>query len=113
MASRNGVFYNLSVSPWYTMRNGIRFYFSSETHYNRFKREVDKRERQLSNTMSQRIGCRIDMRVAASLQLYRQVETRGFYIVIPDDREDYGVEGVFATCLEQLELDGLTLRWLD
>lgn len=108
MASRNGVYYDLKASPWVYARNGLRFYFSTETHYNRFLREVDKRERQMTNTMSQRIGCFVDMRLPASVQLYRQVETRGCYIKINDLVERDGV-----TCLEHLRLDGLIPRYDD
>lgn len=90
------------------------FYFSSETHYNRFLREVDKRERQMTETMSHRIGCFVNMEIPACVQLYRQVEQRGFLVRIDliIDNVVYG-KGVYATCLEHLELDGLTPKLSD
>lgn len=114
MPSRNGIFYNLSESPWRLSRHGMIFYFSSETHYNRFLREVDKRERQMTETMSHRIGCFVNMEIPACVQLYRQVEQRGFLVRIDliIDNVVYG-KGVYATCLEHLELDGLTPKLSD
>lgn len=114
MPSRNGIFYNLSESPWRVSRHGMIFYFSSETHYNRFLREVDKRERQMTETMSHRIGCFVNMEIPACVQLYRQVEQRGFLVRIDliIDNVVYG-KGVYATCLEHLELDGLMPRLSD
>lgn len=114
MPSRNGIFYNLSESPWRLSRHGMIFYFSSETHYNRFLREVDKRERQMTETMSHRIGCFVNMEIPACVQLYRQVEQRGFLVRIDliIDNVVYG-KGVYATCLEHLELDGLMPRLSD
>lgn len=114
MPSRNGIFYNLSESPWRLSRHGMIFYFSSETHYNRFLREVDKRERQMTETMSHRVGCFVNMEIPACVQLYRQVEQRGFLVRIDliIDNVVYG-KGVYATCLEHLELDGLMPRLSD
>ena len=121
MPSRNGIFYNLIESPWKLSRHGMIFYFSSETHYNRFLREVDKRERQMTETMTHRIGCFVNMEIPACVQLYRQVEQRGFLVRIELDNKSteeviehviYG-KGVYATCLEHLELDGLTPKLSD
>lgn len=112
MHSKNGIWYTLADSPWWVMNyyDGaiIRFYFSSETHFNRFKREVNACESRMTATMSKRIGCFIDMRIPAAIQLYRRVENRGFYIVVESDdgTKEY-------TCLDQLELDGLKVRLAD
>ena len=61
MHSKNGIWYTLADSPWWVMNyyDGaiIRFYFSSETHFNRFKREVNACESRMTATMSKRIGC--------------------------------------------------------
>lgn len=114
MPSRNGIYYNLIESPWKLSRHGMIFYFSSETHYNRFLREVDKRERQMTETMSHRVGCFVNMEIPACVQLYRQVEQRGFLVGIDliIDNVVYR-KGVYATCLEHLELDGLMPRLSD
>lgn len=105
MPSRNGIFYQLEESPWIAREQGMTFYFSSSTHYNRFVREVDKRMRNMTATMGERIGCPVNMRPAACIQLYRQVETRGFLVKYMHNGEE-----VTATCLEQLELGGLLPR---
>ena len=113
MHSKNGIWYTLADSPWNVVRFyddvTLWFYFSSETHYNRFKREVEKCEQRMTYTMSKRIGCFIDMRIPAAIQLYRQVENRGFYVV---DETKFS-EAVEYTCLDQLELDGLKVRLVD
>lgn len=100
MNSRYGVYYDLYESPFKTRRDGIVYHFSSELHRNRFERDVFERERIMSRSMGKRIGCwKIDMRIPAALQLYRQVETRGFLIFLES-------EDVYVTCLEHLELSG-------
>lgn len=112
MQSRNGIYYTLIESPWRVTRHEITFFFSSRTHYDRFMREVDRHESRMTETMSNRIGCFIDMRLAASVQLYRQVETRGFLMKLPYQLcdKEFGkgrFREVYATCLEHLRLDGL------
>lgn len=112
MQSRNGVFYRLIESPWRATRHGLTFYFSSRQHYDRFIREVDARESRMTETMSRRVGCLTDMRLPAAVQLYRQVETRGFLVKAPHGlaAPQYGegrFEEVYVTCLEHLLLDGL------
>ena len=98
--TRYGVVYNLADSPFITKRDGITYYFSSELHRNRFERDVAERERIMSRSFAKRVGCwKIDMRYPAALQLYRQVETRGFLIYLTD-------EDVYVACLEHLELSG-------
>lgn len=100
MMPRYGVYYDLAESPFKTRRDGIVYYFSSEIHRNRFERDVMERERIMSRSFAKRVGCwKVDMRLPAALQLYRQVETRGFLIYLED-------KDVYVTCLEHLELSG-------
>lgn len=112
MASKNGVYYDLFTSPWRVTRYGLTFCFSSQCHYDRFLREVDARETRMTETMSHRVGCLVDMRLAACVQLYRQVEQRGFLMRIPDGlfvdtQGDGRFEEVWITCPDLLGLDGL------
>ena len=105
MPTRNGVYYDLPSSPHVFHWNGLFFHFSTVRHKERFIEGVLQRERQMTATMSKRIGCKVDMALPASVQFYRQVETRGFYIESEDGRS--------ASCPEHLRLDGLRVRWRD
>lgn len=104
MASRNGVFYDLTESPLRATHCGITFAFSSELHRQRFERLAVQRIEWLTDSMSRRIGIRMDMTFPALIQLYRQTETRGFLIEI---------DGVSFTCLGQLAFVGRLSRSAD
>lgn len=104
MASRNGIFYDLEESPLRSTFEGITFHFSSELHRLRFEREAVRRVEWMGDSMGRRIGIEMDMRFPALVQLYRQTETRGFYIEI--DGEGY-------SCLGDLRFAGQLLRRSD
>lgn len=97
MASRNGVYYDLSKSPLCATHLGITFAFSSELHRQRFERLAVQRMEWLTDSMSRRIGVRMEMHEPALIQLYRQTETRGFLIEI---------DGETFTCLDELVFSG-------
>ena len=99
--TRSGVYYDLSESPYTFECRGIRYYFSTPRHMERFLDLFMEREEVMTRTMSKRVGItEVDMRVAADLQLYRQIETRGFHVVLVKT-------GEVVTCREHLRLDGL------
>lgn len=102
MASRNGVFYDLSKSPLRATHCGITFAFSSELHRQRFERLAVQRMEWLTDSMSRRIGVYMDMSLPALVQLYRQTETRGFFIEL---------DGVSFTCLDELAYVGRLSRY--
>lgn len=104
MASRNGVFYDLSKSPLRATYCGITFTFSSELHRQRFERLAAQRIEWMDDSMSRRIGIRMDMAFPALIQLYRQTETRGVLIEI---------DGVSYTCLAELAFAGRLSRRVD
>ena len=104
--SPNGVAYDVGDSPYSCYRNGLQFKFSSARHLEKFMTEVRIREEWLTDSMSRRFKVRVECAILADIQLYMQIEKRGFYIY--DEKN-----GVEYTCLQQLELDGLTLKWID
>lgn len=80
--TRNGVFHNLSESPFSYTDCGMTFWFSSQRHLDRFRDQLVARQVAMSATMSKRVGCEVDMSSLAALQLYRQVETFGFMVTV-------------------------------
>lgn len=85
--TNQGVCYDLTDTPYVIEHNGIMWHFSSVPHRNKFRREVRKRELWLNDSLSKRFGCTMMLDLVADIQLYKQVETRGFYIVTNDGAE--------------------------
>lgn len=101
-ASKYGVWYDLDASPYSVYRHGMTFKFSSSSHASRFRLLVSEREEKMGREMARRVGCEsVDMSIPASIQLYRQLETRGFLIIIGEER---------VTCVGRLRLNGLDVR---
>lgn len=96
--TRSGVCYNLSESPFVSSKEGWLFYFSSHTHLLKFEREADKRMEWLTDSLSQRFHVLVKANMLALIQLYMQVEKRGFMIVI--DGCAYGSPDDIGFCLE-------------
>ena len=101
-ASRYGVWYDLDASPYSVYRHGMEFKFSSSTHAERFRLLVSEREEKMGRELARRVGCKsVDMDIPACIQLYRQLETRGFLILIGEER---------VTCAGHLRLSGLDVK---
>ena len=94
-----GIVYDLKISPYREYRNGFIFYFSSPSHREKFMKEVRKREDWLNDSLSRRFKIEMHVNVLADIQLYRQIETRGFYI-INELGEEFGESW-------QIRLDGM------
>lgn len=77
----NGVYYDVPRSPLCTSRNGYRYYFSSQTHLDKFLLKAPIKEEWLNDSMSRRFKFEFQISVIADMQLYMQIETRGFYVV--------------------------------
>lgn len=86
-ATRGGVWYDLAESPISYEWRGLTYRFSSESHRSKFVREVRKRELWLRDSLSRRFRCTVELDVMADIQLYSQVETRGFLVVTNDGAE--------------------------
>lgn len=98
-----GVAYDLETSPFTVERHGLVFFFSSGKHADRFAHEIGARERMLDSSMARRFKVKGDWALLAALQVYRQVETRGYYIARSDGTESWHHA-------EEVELAGTSIR---
>ena len=80
MLTKNGICYDLENSPFVCTTPFFEYRFSSGTHLRKFNGNVDLRKSWLNDSMSRRFHIDVDMEILAELQLYMQVETRGFYV---------------------------------
>lgn len=78
--TKSGVVYDVSYSPFVSQRHGLTFFFSSMSHKEKFDSNVTMKENWLSDSLSRRFKINVDAKVLAAIQLYINVETRGFYI---------------------------------
>ena len=79
--TRNGVCYDLPSSPYYSEVGDYALHFSSLPHLKKFERDLEKTRLWLSDSLSRRFHVTVDASLLAMLNLYRQVETRGYYVV--------------------------------
>ena len=77
---KSPIIIDLWKSPFIVERNDLTFHFSSETHMNKFNREVKKREEWLCDSFFNRFGVVVDAVILADVQLYQMIEGRGFAI---------------------------------
>lgn len=101
--TRGGVVYDLTRTPFIAHHNDIFFHFSSVTHMNKFLDNVVKREEWLNDSFFRRFKFSIDATLIADIQWYTMCETRGFYITDEEGNE--------CSWREEVELDGLILKW--
>lgn len=80
MLTKNGICYNLDESPFVCSTPFFEYRFSSGKHLEKFRENAEKRKAWLNDSMSRRFHIDVDMEILAELQLYVQVETRGFYV---------------------------------
>ena len=106
MLTKNGVSYNLEITPFYTVKNGLRFHFSSHSHKMKFDMQVRVKEEWLRDSFYKRFHFLIDTDLIADLQLYSKIEQRGFYVIDLSD-------GSVFECLDLVKLDGLHLNKRD
>lgn len=96
--TRNGVVYNLPKSPYIVERKGIKFYFSSENHREKFLECSEDNTNTITYSLYKRFKVWLMCEELCDLVLYNKVETRGFYVTI--DGEEY-------KCLNEITLDGV------
>ena len=106
MATKHGVVYNLLNSPFKCSWGKYTFYFSSATHLAKFNEKLDARIEWLNDSFSRRFHVNIDVSVLAVMQLYMQLETRGFYIIDSAASEEF-------KCRENITLHGMTISGSD
>lgn len=108
--SSHGVVYDLRHSPFTSERYGILYRFSSLRHKEKFDANVVKKEEWLCDSLTRRFHVNVDARYLADLQLYYQVETRGYSICIIEELNNYPeqeVRGEEISCPQELDLSCL------
>lgn len=95
--TKNGVCYNLAVSPWTFEYRDMSFAFSSRAHRDRFADSVTSRCHWLNDSLARRFKVTCEIEELALVQLYLMIETRGFYMVI---------DGKVMTCPDSLVFRG-------
>lgn len=82
--TRNGVATSLAHSPYIFTEiiNGkqIDFHFSSNLHMKNFVEKRDDNYNMIYNYIYKRFKFKTDCRLLSDCNLYRKIETRGFYI---------------------------------
>lgn len=103
IVTRNGIYYNLLESPYAFTLDGIQFFFSSESHMEKFKDKYRYNRNVINASLSNRFKFDINVDKLADFILYRKVETRGFLVI--DINKDYGERDVIQ-CEKDLIYDG-------
>ena len=80
MPTKYGVYYNLNESEFEVLSGGLLFVFSSKPHLEKFRRDLFKKQEWLNDSLSRRFGVPIHVSNLAAVQLYQQIEKRGFLI---------------------------------
>lgn len=86
MITRNGVCYDLQMSPYRYTKNGLTFVFSSQTHLDKFKMKYKENRDIVNYSLTKRFKINVDVSQIADIVLYRKVETRGFLIVTAEGK---------------------------
>lgn len=99
MRTRNGVYYDLTVSCYkYKPRDtGLTFVFSSDLHLTKFEERIQEHRNDFNLKIKARYRLEVDFKNFADIVLYKKIEKRGFLIVN---------EGGQKICQENLILDG-------
>jgi hypothetical protein len=102
MPTKNGIEYNLNVSPYKCTWRGLEFFFSSAFHLYKFQDKMESRIEWLNDSMTRRFHFSVEVDYIAVIQLYCQVETRGFLIYDVNKSRWYD-------CRENITLRGMTI----
>ena len=79
-AKAKNICYDLRISPFESEFMGYVFKFSTQCHMEKFSRDVWKRKQWLDDSLSRRFYVPIDTGMIAAIQLYQQIEGRGFFV---------------------------------
>lgn len=91
--TRNGIEYNLSISPYTIEKNGLTFHFSSKRNLKTFEDTltdfINLECEKLSKKYKMKIqaysyGCLVNI---LSVVLYRRIEKRGFFVLNTENEE--------------------------
>ena len=82
--TKYGVSYDFSNAEFEARFDGVTFRFSSKSHLARFMEYASQHMRGVSSSLTRRFKYGIEASILALFQYYRQVETRGFYVIVGD-----------------------------
>ena len=77
---KSPVCYNLDATDWEAVVDTYRFAFSTMAHRDKFLNEVDKKIQWLNHSMTKRFHVPCMFNRLAMIQLYMQIEGRGFLV---------------------------------
>ena len=99
--TRNGVAKDLKRSPYIFTEivegKELTLYFSSKLHLNNFIEKRSENYNMIYNHIYKRFKYKVDCRMLSDLNLYKKIESRGFYIKF--NKKDY-------KCPNQITLSG-------
>lgn len=104
--TKNGIEYNLIKSPYYVRINQvsinreIQLFFSSQRNALKFSEKYKDYVYEFNLKYSLKFKIDVDLTLVAVINLYHQIEHRGFYITI---------DGSEFTCLNIIKLNGLKM----
>ena len=81
MISRNGICYDLEISPYKVIIDNIVYVFSSKYHAEKFKKKLNENREIINSSLEKRFNYKINVSTLADIVLYRKIETRGFLII--------------------------------
>ena len=97
MKTKRGIYYNLKNSEYKVNVKPFTFVFSSQFYLNKFEREMNE-EIKVFNEKANNVyknKFELNMETLALLRLYKNIEKRGFYILL---------DGSEVNCLEEITL---------
>nr|DAI89899.1 MAG TPA: hypothetical protein [Caudoviricetes sp.] len=100
MMTRNGIVYDLKLSPYYITIDEVTFYFSSKNHLEKFTEKLTENREVINYSLSKRFGVNINFKILNDIVLYSKVETRGFLIKH---------KGEAYSCKKHIVLNGVIL----
>lgn len=87
MISRNGVYYDLTMSMYRYKVDNLTYVFSSKLHLDKFKKKLKENRDIINYSLSRRFNVTVNVSQLADIVLYRKIETRGFLIVTAEGNE--------------------------
>ena len=102
MLTRNGITYNLKLSPYehiikYSNGETIKYKFSSVLYREKFITRLNENRETINNSLSKRFGIELNNDVLCDLKLYSCIEKRGFLVETKEGNYE---------CLNIIKLDG-------
>ena len=97
MLTRNGVCYDLQMSPYRLEIDGLIYVFSSKNHLLKFKYKRIEHSETINESLSRRFNVDVYVQQLSDVVLYSKIETRGFLILTKAGE---------ALCKKEIKFDG-------